>query len=192
MPFDLNHWRKPRSTIATRYKYDDIAYATHGALVAMECVRRLGIPGSKAAGMHLLDYGCGTGRMARVLAGYFGRVTAFDPVSECISEGVKECSIPQHNIAYTDQSGHLPLATYDVIVSVNVLEHLDTTAQRKMLDIIKNVAKPGAVLLLWYAIRANRQVLLENFGHGSWIEEDDQFILNHPECHINTRLFLLP
>ena len=191
MPFDLNHWRKPRQTIATRFKDDDISYATHGALVAMECVRRLGIPGSKAASMHLLDYGCGTGRMARVLSGYFGKVTAFDPVSECISTGINECSIPIHNIAYTDQVDHLPLGAYDVIVSVNVLEHLKPEDQQIMLKTIKRVAKPGAVLLLWYAIRANRQVLLENFGHGSWVAEDDNFILNHPESHINTRVFPL-
>lgn len=195
MTFDLNHWRKPRQTIATRFKDDDISYATHGALVAMECVRRLGTPGSKAASMHLLDYGCGTGRMARVLAGYFGKVTAFDPVSECIAAGINECNIPIHNIAYTDQVGHLQPKTYDVIVSVNVLEHLKPEDQRVMLETIRRVAKPGAMLLLWYAIRANRQVLLETFGHGfgndSWVEEDDNFILNHPESHINTRVFLL-
>jgi 2-polyprenyl-6-hydroxyphenyl methylase / 3-demethylubiquinone-9 3-methyltransferase len=191
MTFDLDHWRKPRQTIATRYQNDDIAYATHGAMVAMECVRRLEIPGAKAASMHLLDYGCGTGRMARVLAGYFGRVTAFDPVSECIAAGINECGIPIHNIAYTDRFDHLLDQSYDVIISVNVLEHLRPEDQRVMLETVKRVAKPGAVLLLWYAIRANRQVMQEFFGRGPWIEEDDNFILNHPECNINTRVFLL-
>lgn len=192
MTFDLKHWRKPRQTIATRYKDDDIAYATHGAMVAMECIRRLDISGKKAAGMHLLDYGCGTGRMARVLAGYFGKVTAFDPVSECIAEGISECSIPIHNLVYTDRVDHLLPAVHDVVVSVNVLEHLNAADQRTMMDTIKRVAKPGAVLLLWYSIRSNRQTLLDVFGHGSWAEEDDNFILNHPDCHINTRVFLLP
>jgi 2-polyprenyl-3-methyl-5-hydroxy-6-metoxy-1,4-benzoquinol methylase len=192
MPFDLDHWRKPRQTIATRYKSDDIAYATHGAMVAMECVRRLGIAGSEAASMHLLDYGCGTGRMARVLASYFGRVTAFDPVSECIATGINECSIPIHNIAYTDRADHLPLGAYDVVVSVNVLEHLTTEDQRVMLKTIRAAAKPRAALLIWYAVRANRQVLIENFGPGPWVGEDDNFLLNHPDCNINTRVFRLP
>ena len=191
MTFDLDHWRRPRKTIATRYQNDDIAYATHGAMVAMECVRRLDIPGKVAAGMNLLDYGCGTGRMARVLAGYFGAVTAYDPVSECIAEGVKECSIPQHNLVYTDQAAHLRDRQFDVVVSINVIEHLKPADQKVMLDTIRRVTKPGASLLLWYAIRINRQALLNAFGSGAWVAEDDNFILNHPECHINTRVFHL-
>ena len=191
MTFGLEHWRKPRQTIATRYKDDDISYATHGGLIAMECVRRLDIPGKRAASMHLLDYGCGTGRMARVLSGYFAKVTAFDPVSECIAEGIKECSIPIHNIVYTDRSDHLLPSTFDVVVSVNVIEHLNGSDQHTMLENIRRVAKPGSPVLLWYSIRSNRQVLVEHFGRGPWIEEDDNFILNHPESHINTRAFVL-
>lgn len=190
MTFNKAHWKNPRQTIATRHKNDDIAYATHGAMVAMECVRRLAIPPSRAAGMHLLDYGCGTGRMARVLTGYFGRVTAFDPVKECISVGKYECSIPIHNIVYTDQVDHL--TSYDVVVSVNVMEHLKTTDQRVMLGTIKRVAKPGTTLLLWYAIRANRNTLIEHFGRGTWVDEDDAFLVKHPGSNINVRAFLLP
>ena len=191
MVFDKEHWRDPRQTIATRYKNDDISYATHGALVAMECVRRLDIPGKQAASMKLLDYGCGTGRMARVLAGYFGHVTAFDPVSECIAEGVKECKIPQVNIAYTDKVDHLPWNNYDVIVSVNVLEHLKAEDQHEMLKTLRQVAKPGALLLLWYSLRTNRKAMQEHLPFGSWIDEDDQWMLNYPESVIQTRVFRL-
>lgn len=189
MVFDLDHWRQPRQAIATRHKNDDLAYATHGALVAMECLKRLGIGPDEAAAMRLLDYGCGTGRMARVLAGYFGRVTAYDPVKECIAEGRRECNIPQHNLDYVDDFAHLPRVTYDAAVSVNVLEHLDIKSQKVLLENLKTVIKPKAPLLLWYAIRLNRQALVEAFGEGEWVAHDEAFLTKNPTSNINVRVF---
>src|SRR5208283_3179326 len=97
MTFPLDHWRDPRATIATRYQKSDIDYITHGGLVAMEVVRGLQIPPDRAGRMTLLDFGCGTGRISRILAGYFGKVIAYDPVQECIEVGKKECSVPIPN-----------------------------------------------------------------------------------------------
>ncbi len=189
MPFDQDHWRSPRKTIANRYQNDDISYATHGAIVAMECLRRLQNSASLKPSMTLLEYGCGTGRIARPLAGYFQKVIGYDPVIECIELARKECAVPQPNLFYTNVASDLKPATFDVVASINVLEHLVPDDQRQMLDIIKSVAKPGAPILMWYSLRLNRDVLAEVFGKGDWYDEDAATIAEKPDFGIQVRTF---
>jgi 2-polyprenyl-3-methyl-5-hydroxy-6-metoxy-1,4-benzoquinol methylase len=192
MPFTQDHWRSPRKTIANKYQNDDIAYATHGAIVAMECIRRLHAGASISPSMTLLEYGCGTGRIARPLAGYFRTVVGYDPVIECVELARKECAVPQPNLFYTNVSDDLQTASFDVVASINVLEHLVEEDQRRLLDIVKRVAKPKAPILLWYSLRLNRDVLAEVFGKGEWYDDDAATIAERPDFGIQVRLFNNP
>lgn len=189
MPFDQDHWRSPRKTIANKYQNDDIAYATHGALVAMECIRRLQAETSIRPSMSLLEYGCGTGRIARPLAGYFQKVVGYDPVVECVDLARKECVVPQPGLSYTNRVEDLQPASFDVVTSINVLEHLVEADQRRLLDIVKRVAKPKAPILLWYSLRLNRDVMAEVFGKGIWFVEDAATIADKPDFGIQVRMF---
>ena len=193
MPFDKSHWQRPRNTIATRYEHDDIAYATHGAMVAVDAIRRLAIPPDQARKMHLLDYGCGTGRIARVLASYFGSVTAYDPVPECIAEAKRECSIPILNLTYTTDLEATKFEMdkgIDVVVAVNVMEHLNPKDQDEMIATIRRITKPGATLLLWYHMLFNRKVLQKWF-QGDWDLEDDCWMAQNPASTIQIRSFAI-
>lgn len=189
MPFTQDHWRSPRKTIANRYQNDDMAYATHGAIVAMECIRRLQAGTQISPSMSLLEYGCGTGRIARPLAGYFQKVVGYDPVIECIDAAQSECVVPQPGLSYTNRIEDLQTASFDVVTSINVLEHLLEDDQRRLLDIVKRVAKPKAPILLWYSLRLNRDVLAEVFGKGKWYEDDGVTIEEKPDFGIQVRMF---
>lgn len=189
MPFNQDHWRNPRKTIANKYQNDDIAYATHGAIVAMECIRRLQAGAVIDPSMKLLEYGCGTGRIARPLAGYFRTVVGYDPVIECIETAKKECVVPQSGLLYTHVEADLQTASFDVVVSVNVLEHLVEDDQRRLLDIVKRVAKPKAPILMWYSLRLNRDTLVEAFGKGQWYDDDASMIADRSDFGIQVRMF---
>lgn len=191
MTFRPNHWTSPRKTIATRFQHDDLGYATHGAMLAMEVVRRLDLKPSEAKKLKLLDYGCGTGRVARVLSGLFGRVIGYDPVVQCIHEAIDEQrGMPFHNLIMTNTIDSIRDEKFDVVVSINVMEHLDVSAQCRMLENIRTVAVPKARFLVWYSIRQNTRVLAKMFGDHI-VAEDHQFLAANPDSLIQVREFRL-
>ena len=148
----LEHWRDPRGTIACRHKANDFAYALHGAQMAAYVLRYLDLRPSELRGMTCLDYGCGTGRIARVLASHFGQVYAYDPQSACMEEAAKECpEIPIPNLALVRQ----PVPA-DVAVSVNVLEHLDDERAEFALS---TMLQMSPVAVVWYHARQNHAVM---------------------------------
>ena len=189
MTFDLDHWRNPRKAIATKYERDDLGYATHGACMAMQVIRELDLRPSEAAQRSILDYGCGTGRVSRVLAGYFGEVVGFDPVVECIQTGVEENrGMPFRNLILTSMFSAVEGSKFDFICSVNVMEHLGGLDQRIMLSRIQRMAKPGASLVLWYSMRRNRNSLIDFFGPAFTVS-DDIHMEKSPDSDIMVRAF---
>lgn len=191
MTFSLSHWKNPRKTIATKYEKDDFAYAIHGAHQAVEVLKHLNLRPSEAAKMVALDYGCGTGRIARVMSPMFSWVFAWDPVQECVEQGYREgANLPKSGMTLTHRWDDVRDARFDVIVSVNVIEHLTPADQRAMISRIKSVAKPGSRLLLWYDIKRNAEVLAENFSDYK-IAEDDAVLAARPTARINVREFRL-
>lgn len=184
--FPLDHWKFPRQTIATRFKDNDIGYATHGSHVAAEVIIKLDVRPSTLKLLDCMDYGAGTGRVARSIAPYFRRVTAYDPVQECIDLANRECpglEIP--NLTYTSV---LPEATFDVIFASNVLEHLDEQAQHVFFQNVKKLARSGCKLVLWYHMWHNRLALEHTFGSAS-VSLDHDFQLKNPGSSIQVRVF---
>jgi 2-polyprenyl-3-methyl-5-hydroxy-6-metoxy-1,4-benzoquinol methylase len=189
MPYDLDHWRDPRKTIATVHQHNDIAYATHGAQAALHVIRELDLPYAKTKGMRLLDYGCGTARISRVLASWFGAVTAWDPVAECIALAGTECpGINFHNLSVVSSLENLQPGWFNAACSINVMEHLDEGAQQVMLDNLDRLLEPGAPIVLWYNLRNNREALIKRFG--TWFVADDEaHSAGNPHANIRVRVF---
>lgn len=151
MPFPLDHWRNPRGTIANAHQHDDMAYMLHGAQMAALALKFLDLRPSMTNAMTCLDYGCGTGRIARVLAGHFRHVYAYDPQPACMDAARKECSaikIPNLMFALPERA--------DVAVCVNVLEHLD--ADRCAEAVAEMMARCHEAVV-WYDPRTNGDVL---------------------------------
>lgn len=172
MTFPLSHWKNPRDTIACKFKGNDMEYATHGAFQSMFVLAHLGEKPDYFADKTILDYGCGTGRIARPLTALFKTVYAYDPVPECIAEGNKECAQLQFpNLVMTSDLSDVP--EVDFAYSVSVIEHLTDVDARVMIDNLKRLVRHETVL--WYSIKKNANVL-ESHKTREQIYEDSKAV----------------
>lgn len=169
MTFDLAHWKNPRQTIATKFQHNDIAYATHGAMMAMEALRFINKPAGELRKLKLLDYGCGTGRVARVLSGVFGEVYGYDPVKECIDLAKTECpGMEFPKVKYSHQFNDMP--TVDMAVCINVIEHLNDNDAAILVANLKN--KVTGPTYLWYSTSKNKR-FMDKYLTREQVSEDE-------------------
>lgn len=153
MSFLLSHWNAPRTTIASKYKNNDYGYAMHGAKCAAEVIRYINCTPQQMLESTILDYGCGTARIATVLSFMFKSCYAYDPNKKCIEEAKRDIfktGFPCNNITMAHS---LPSEQYDYLCSINVLEHLDQKSFVEAMQNITSLTKVGAVL--WYSIAKN-------------------------------------
>lgn len=189
MTLPLSHWKNPRSTIASVYEHNDIEYATHGALEALKILRLTDYSIKDMAQMTILDYGCGTGRMARVFTGLFKHVYAYDPVMECIEEGARECKIQFKNLTMTTDLSVVP--EVDFAVSFNVIEHLTDADAKVMIANLKRLVKGDTAIL--YSMSKNSEVM-SSYLTDEQIQERNNFQKCNPSSRIHGALvkFRLP
>jgi SAM-dependent methyltransferase len=93
------------------------------------------------AGLDVLDYGCGHGMAAVVLARRGARVTAFDLSARYVAEASARARANGVNIAFVQADGeHLPFAdaSFDRVWGNAVLHHLDLdVAARELLRVLR-------------------------------------------------------
>jgi ubiquinone/menaquinone biosynthesis C-methylase UbiE len=124
---DMNRILKLYQDWATTYERDA---ATNMAIVAGE---PLIIPMLKPQESdHLLDLGCGTGRVVRLLAGKVGRITAVDS-SEAMLEQARSQMPADTNVEFcqADIRQALPFAdgSFDKITGILLLNHIQSLVQ---------------------------------------------------------------
>lgn len=93
---------------------------------------------------HVVDYGCGTGYGPAILGRVARRVDAFDVSPEATSYA--SAHYGADNVSYQTIDGLLPLesASADVVVSFQVIEHVDPDPY---LEEVRRVIRPGGVAL---------------------------------------------
>lgn len=184
MAFPLEHWKNPRATIALNFKHQDIEYATHGAVEALKILQFTDFSIPQMRNMTVLDYGCGTGRMARPLTGLFKQVYGYDPVKECIREGERECIGMQfRNLKLSYQWETIP--TVDFAISISVIEHLiDHDANVMIANLAKVVNGPTALL---YSLYKNKNVMYPYLTEEQ-LEADEKLKKDKPEARITGNL----
>ncbi len=152
MSFSLDHWKNPREKIATKFHNNDFGYVLHGALQAWELLRAMNYNFKSDCDLSVLDYGCGTGRVSRILAFYFKQVDGYDPVKECIIESEREAlkaqGITKKPRLLTCELSELT-DVYDLVLCANVLEHLNPEEFQTALANISNLLLEGGVCYLW-------------------------------------------
>lgn len=145
-------WSRPRQTIALKYKKNDFGYVTHGSLAAVQVLKMFDEPPSTFTNLTVLDYGCGTGREARLLSAMFKQVHAYDPTPNCIQEFRKEIQLCERDfpniLLYTDIN-KVPVCDYGY--SLHVMEHLTDEQAQLMMDALR--ARVKSRLMLSYAKR---------------------------------------
>jgi 2-polyprenyl-3-methyl-5-hydroxy-6-metoxy-1,4-benzoquinol methylase len=184
MTFKLDHWKNPRETIATNLRNHDMEYATHGAIEALKILKFTDFSIKQMANMTVLDYGCGTGRMARPLTALFKHVYAYDPQPECIREGGKECGeLKFKNLTMTHDFNIIP--EVDFAISISVIEHLsDEDAKVMISNLAKVVNGPTAIL---YSLSKNKSVMYP-YLTDEQLEADAQLKIKRPESRISGNL----
>jgi len=167
-------WEDPRASIAFRYKENDFAYSMHGAVAAMTVLRTLDLKPSECKQLTILDYGCGTGREARVLSQLFKKVIAFDPTQACLDtfqKEIKQCEREFPNIELVNSADKIPVC--DVGYSMHVIEHLDEKDSQFMVDQLK--AKVRGNVCLAYHAEKNREVLKNYLSTAVLVDDETRF-----------------
>ena len=96
-------------------------------------------------GKHVLDYGCGHGMAAVILARHGARVTAFDLSADYIAEARERARTNDVAIEFLQADGHalpFPDAAFDAVWGNAVLHHLDLAVAGRELH---RILKPGGV-----------------------------------------------
>ncbi|MCL2700311.1 MAG: methyltransferase domain-containing protein [Phycisphaerae bacterium] len=120
----------------------------------------------------MLDFGCGRGLMARRLA-EFGDVTGVDWSASGIESARANCPGGTF-LCGSFFDVHLPAEAFDVVTSIEVIEHLETSDQLRYLELARRCLKPSGLLLLTTPNRPIARALNEHFrqAHGKgWSEQ---------------------
>jgi ubiquinone/menaquinone biosynthesis C-methylase UbiE len=99
-----------------------------------------------AQGKKILEIGCGTGRFSALLASSGNDVTLLDLSYFMLLEAQKKIAVPWRGV--NSSIYHLPfsLSSFDVIVSINVLNHLEDL--ETAIQEISRLLKPGGKLII--------------------------------------------
>lgn len=124
---------------------------------------------------HVLDWGCGCGRLLRELPGVFpnARFTGVDIDAEAIAwdaaqlRGLAEfAAVPDH------PPSALPSQSFDFILGLSVFTHLPLELETAWLSELARLAAPGALLLLTYH---GTDLLSEYFTLDQALQQDRGF-----------------
>jgi 2-polyprenyl-3-methyl-5-hydroxy-6-metoxy-1,4-benzoquinol methylase len=149
-------WADPVANIG--WRREPMVYSMMGVRLARNILRDLPFTLEQMAAKDVLDYGCGTGRVARPLSFFFRSVTGYDPSPEAVMLAGAECrpveTMTFENLHYVSS---VPTGTWDVVVCCHVLEHLTDEAEcREAWRNICAALKPGGVMRIDYAPGKNQ------------------------------------
>jgi len=105
------------------------------------CLERAGVPRDA----RVLDYGCGTGSLTRLLSGHFAGVTGYDP-SE-VSLGVARQHAPSATF-HADEAS-IPDASFDVAILSGVLHHVPPVEREGVVGHVVRKLSPGGRLFVF-------------------------------------------
>lgn len=174
-------WRNPRQSIACVYKDNDMAYQCSGAhaasFIVKECLihfQRLMLENFKQnpSGLFvvediwreksILDIGCGTGRITRVLSFFFKKTFGYDPIPETIALANIEC-LPM-SFSGLSYGTELPDSKYSASCCVNVIEHLTVKDQIQVLKQLTDRTEKNGPIVIWLHTGINKEAVQAVFG----------------------------
>jgi SAM-dependent methyltransferase len=98
------------------------------------------------AGARVLDFGCGAGMLLPLLAARGYALTGVDIDLRLTPEYLKEFGVEGVLLCEPQQMGELPPASYDLVIALDVLEHIDDLDQT--IDQLQRLLRPGASILV--------------------------------------------
>ena len=169
------------------YRFPDDAYLDHETWIR-PAFSQLG----DVAGLPVLDYGCGHGMAAVVLARRGARVTAFDLSAGYVAEARRRAAANGVAVALVQADGErLPFAdaSFDRIWGNAILHHLDIEQAARELD---RVLRPGGVVVFCEPWGGNPLLAwarrhLPYAGKERTVDEEPLGKLNAPTGHLGLR-----
>ena len=122
---------------------------TWSKIAAYEHVPRYDLARTLAAGKRVLDFGCGTGYGAAVMASVAERVTGLD-----IDESALAWARQTHRLANLDYQRQddlgesLPVAAFDLVTCLEMIEHVDHETQRRAVASMGRLLRDDGLLLI--------------------------------------------
>jgi 2-polyprenyl-3-methyl-5-hydroxy-6-metoxy-1,4-benzoquinol methylase len=105
------------------------------------CLERAGVRPEAS----VLDYGCGTGSLTRLLAGRYGHVAGYDPSEQ--SRSIAQQAAPSATL-YADE-GSIPDARFDVAILSGVLHHVPPAERETVVGHVVTKLAPGGRLFVF-------------------------------------------
>ena len=136
-------------------------FAKHGVDI-MEALSKAS-PVPLADFEHILDFGCGCGRLARMFKGYPGQITGCDVNPEHIRWMRENLSFM--TTVRTGFSPPLPFPddTFDAVISISVFTHFTETTQDEFLKELRRITRPdGYALVTVHGSRALERAKTED------------------------------
>ncbi len=160
--------------------YDELWETRQGKERPLDAVRRKriveAIPKQTGQKLRILDLGCGRGILAKHLVD-FGDVFGIDLSEEGIEIAKRICEHGTFTVgSFFDVE--LPRDSFDVVVSQEVIEHLETDDQHRYLGLIFETLRPGGMLLLTTPNQPVMALVNEAFSRESGKPWSDQPIEN--------------
>jgi SAM-dependent methyltransferase len=123
-------------------------YAGIGTRAAASIAVALRTAGLTPAAARLLDFGCGSARIAGYLVRDGWDINGCDPDPEAIAWATAH--IPQGRFTVTGESPPLPFSdgSFDALLAIAVLSHMDPASQRSWADEFARVVRPGGALVV--------------------------------------------
>jgi ubiquinone/menaquinone biosynthesis C-methylase UbiE len=111
---------------------------------------------------HILDFGCGCGRITRYLHKLYSNCTFFG--TDIDEEAILWCQQQLSQIGMFTKNGESPPLPFedqyfDIIYSISIFTHLPENMQFDWLEELRRVTKPGGYLLLTTQSRVNFKTL---------------------------------
>lgn len=158
----------PLRSIACDLGTDENTFWSSGEVIARALLDALGL--AETAGMKLLDFGCGVGRLDGLFARDFAEVTGVDISSEMIARAKIHHSEEKKLIFMTTDEGLTTIRSsyFDVAVSYKVFQHLPKATTKSYVTLLRRKIRDGGWFI--FQIPDARSLKLSRFvGMRFWL-----------------------
>lgn len=120
-----------------------------------------GLSGQVQSDMHVLDLGCGVGRMTALLASHFERVVGVDVADEMIKDARNMHADVENLSFYVNDGSSLsdfPDDSFDLVLSYSVLPHLPMAVCESYFKEVNRILKPNGLFRYQFWVGDERRM----------------------------------